>query len=65
MSNSATQSSSRPSSATPVRVAIVQRVVPGYRVSVFNAIADLDGVELTVVHGTNPRDRPRGNTDLE
>jgi len=51
--------------SSPVRVAIVQRVVPGYRIPVFNAINNLDSVDLTVIHGTNPRGRPRGNTDFE
>lgn len=65
MSNSASQTSQVDRSSNPVRVAIIQRVIPGYRIPVFNAIADLDGVELTVIHGTNPRDRPRGNTDFD
>jgi len=49
----------------PVEVAIIQRVVPDYRIPVFNAISALDGVDLTVIHGTNPLDRPRGNGDFE
>jgi glycosyltransferase involved in cell wall biosynthesis len=46
------------------RVALVQRVVPGYRVPVFESLADAEGVDLTVFHGSNPGGEARGNTDL-
>lgn len=48
----------------PVRVALVQRVIPGYRIPVFEALADADGIDLTVFHGSNPGDSARGNADL-
>jgi len=52
-----------PESEETVRVAIVQRVLPGYRVPVFRRLAEHPGVDLTLFHGTNPRDLARGNTD--
>lgn len=48
-----------------VRVALVQRVVPGYRLPVFRALADADGIDLTMFHGENPHDLARGNTDFD
>jgi len=50
--------------SSPVRVALVQRVIPGYRVPVFESLSDVEEVDLTVFHGSNPRGEARGNTDL-
>lgn len=48
---------------TAVSVAVVQRVVPGFRVPVFEALGASDRIDLTVFHGTNPRDMARGNAE--
>jgi glycosyltransferase involved in cell wall biosynthesis len=42
---------------SPLRVALVQKHVRGFRVPIFRRLAAVDGVELTVVAGNAPGDR--------
>ena len=45
-----------------MRVALIQRIFPAYRVSVFETLAQRPGIDLTVFHGRGTRQGPWQNS---